>query len=199
MRTRWRRRRGADGERGAVMIEMAIVAIVLMILLAATFDFGMGFRSGLSTMEAARAGARIGSGAKATQTADFFLLTGLRSTLASSGLLDDVEMVAIFKSPNANGTVPPGCKTGTSGTCNVLTGQQLRDLAATHTGNINGSGCVTNATRRAWCPTDRNDVQADADYLGVWVRVEHDTMFRFTSDSFTVERTSIMRLEPRED
>lgn len=189
----------ADDERGAVLIELAMVSIVLMVLLAGAFDFGMAWRSGLATMEAARTGARTGSGLKSSVNADYDLLASTRAALECSGLRDEVTMVAIFRSDSVDGTVPAGCKPGGSGTCNVLTGAQLRGLASTPTGNINATGCVTNSVRRAWCPTTRNDVQLDADYLGVWVRVDHGSMFGFTQATFPIERTSIMRLEPRED
>jgi hypothetical protein len=48
------------GECGAEIIEMAIVAPLLMILIAGLFDFGMAFRSWEALTNAAREGARVG-------------------------------------------------------------------------------------------------------------------------------------------
>jgi Flp pilus assembly protein TadG len=52
--------RRACGERGAELIEMAIVTPVLLLIMAAIFDFAMMFRSWEVVTNAAREGARIG-------------------------------------------------------------------------------------------------------------------------------------------
>ena len=52
--SRWR------SERGAELIEFAIVAPILMLLLAGIFDFGMMFRTYEAVTNAAREGARVG-------------------------------------------------------------------------------------------------------------------------------------------
>jgi Flp pilus assembly protein TadG len=52
--------RRACGERGAELIEMAIITPVLLLIMAAIFDFAMMFRSWEVVTNAAREGARIG-------------------------------------------------------------------------------------------------------------------------------------------
>jgi Flp pilus assembly protein TadG len=52
--------RRAWGERGAELIEMAIVTPILLMILAGIFDFGMLFRSWEVVTNAAREGARVG-------------------------------------------------------------------------------------------------------------------------------------------
>ena len=52
--------RRAYGERGAELIEMAIITPVLLLIIAAIFDFAMMFRSWEVVTNAAREGARIG-------------------------------------------------------------------------------------------------------------------------------------------
>ena len=52
--SRWR------SERGAELIEFAIVAPILILLLAGIFDFGMMFRTYEAVTNAAREGARVG-------------------------------------------------------------------------------------------------------------------------------------------
>jgi Flp pilus assembly protein TadG len=52
--------RKACGERGAELIEMAIITPVLLLIIAAIFDFAMMFRSWEVVTNAAREGARIG-------------------------------------------------------------------------------------------------------------------------------------------
>jgi hypothetical protein len=57
MRSLWRARRS---ERGAELIEMAIVTPILLLILAGIFDFGFLFRSWQVVTNAAREGARVG-------------------------------------------------------------------------------------------------------------------------------------------
>jgi Flp pilus assembly protein TadG len=58
LRTLIRRRAGT--ERGAELIEMAIVTPILLLILAGIFDFGFLFRSWQVVTNAAREGARVG-------------------------------------------------------------------------------------------------------------------------------------------
>ena len=55
-----RRTRGARDERGAELIEMALVTPIFLIIIAAMFDFGFLFRNWEVATNAAREGARIG-------------------------------------------------------------------------------------------------------------------------------------------
>ena len=53
--------RRAGAERGAELIEMAIVTPVLLMIIAGIFDFGMMFRAWEIVTNAAREGARVGT------------------------------------------------------------------------------------------------------------------------------------------
>jgi len=55
-----RRRSSWRSERGAELIEFAMVAPILILLLAGIFDFGMMFRTYEAVTNAAREGARVG-------------------------------------------------------------------------------------------------------------------------------------------
>lgn len=193
------RRPGSDPEKGAVMVEFAFVALILLLLAAGTYDFGMAWRTGLEVNEGARAGARVGSSQGKKVTADFSLMTSVQATLDSSGVLDDVQRVIIFKSTNLDGKVPLACLNPTSpgGPCTVLNGDQMRALPTTEVGAINPvTGCILSSLRSSWCPTARDDVQQSAEYLGVWIEVEHDYMFPIIGDSTDVVRAAVMRIEP---
>jgi len=194
-----RRGRRADGERGAVLVEFALVGTLLVTILAGAYDLGQAWRSGLAVIESARAGARVGSSQGVSSNADFSLLSSMKAALSSSGTLDDVTRVVIFKSTTEDGAVPTTCRTATASTsspCNILTGAQLQALPASVGTALQANGCVINSVARDWCPTTRNDVQASADYLGVWVQIEHDHLFPIFGSSLTIERTAVMRLEP---
>lgn len=184
-----------------MLIEFALVAMILLALLAGAFDYGRAWRVGLATNEAARTGARVGSGQGDRHNADFSLLSGMKSALDSSGQLDNVTRVVLFKSQSDDGRVPSSCVTGNGGTnlCNILTGAQFRALPATVGGStLTATGCINNSTTKRYCPTTRNNLQVGADYLGVWVQVRYDFMFPVLRESQLVERTVVMRLEPKD-
>jgi Flp pilus assembly protein TadG len=54
------RKRGGRDERGAELIEMALVTPIFLIIIAAMFDFGFLFRNWEVATNAAREGARVG-------------------------------------------------------------------------------------------------------------------------------------------
>lgn len=196
-------------ERGAGLVEFAFIAMILLVLVAATFDYGFAWRSGLAVNESARAGARVGSGQSVSPGADYYALNSLRASLVASGVVDQVSKVVIYKSTTADGRVPSSClQASPSGTCNVLTGTQLKALTASSydlTISANpavaptGTGCLKTsaALRVGWCPNARsNNQDTGADYYGVYIESSYPRKFGAFGSSITVTRTAVMRLEP---
>lgn len=190
-----------NGERGAGLVELAVVALFLFLLAAGTFDYGMAWRSGIEANSGVRTAARTGSSAQDNRGADYDALSGMKAALASSGLLDDVERVVVFRADSATGTVPSACKTSATSICQTITGANFRTNweASPMTTATTTSGCLQIATAKNWCPTSRNSVAATADYYGVWVKVRHDYMFPIIGDDVLIERTAVLRIEPKED
>lgn len=183
------------GERGAVVVEMAIVAVLLITILGGAYDFGMGWRASLAANEAARAGARTGSSLGISVEADRSLLLSVQSALSSSGLLDEVQRVIVFDAGAANGKVPSTCITGTSsGACNIFTATQFKNIVATSP--LDAKGCISSSSRKGFCPLDRDKVQIQADSLGVWVRLRYEYQFGLLGNALTIDRQAVMRLEP---
>ncbi len=193
-------RRCGDRERGAVLVEFAFVGIILVVLLAGAYDYGMGWRVGLAANEGVRAGARVGSGQGNALSADYSLLSSMRAALESSGTLDQVERVIVFETASTAGTVPSACINGNGSgeECNILTGAQFRGFPDDVDDATDADGCISPAEAKSWCPDERVEVQLTADYLGVWVRIRHDHMFPLLGDSTLVDRKAVMRIEPEE-
>lgn len=196
---RRRGRRAARNERGAVLVEMAVVALLLVTLLAGTFDYGMAWRVGLATNEASRTAARVGSARSAERDADYAALSGAKAALDASGQLDKVQRVVIFRSLSANGRMPQSCRTGSGTGCQVITGDQFRTAWETRTMDqaTHPNGCLRVATSRSWCPTSRINAQSSADHYGVWIMLRQDHRFPIMGDGVDIERTTVMRLEPK--
>jgi len=196
-------------ERGAGLVELALVATLLFFLVASTFDYGFAWRAGLAVNESARAGARVGSGQALSRGADYYALNSVKSSLTSSGIIDNVEKVVIFKATTADGRVPASCLAATpTGTCNVLTGAQVKALTAASYDVVisadpgtapTGTGCLksTAAQRVGWCPNARsNNQDTGSDYMGVYIQMSYPRKFGAFGSSISVSRTAVMRLEP---
>lgn len=196
-------------QRGAGLVEFAFISMILVVLVASTFDYGFAWRAGLAVNESARAGARVGSGQAVSPGADYYALNSLRSSLISSGVVDQVTKVVIFKSTTTDGRVPSTCLTASpTGTCNVLTGAQLQALTASSYDltisadpavKPTGTGCLKTsaATRVGWCPNARSNSQdTGADYYGVYIEASYPRKFTAFGSSISITRTAVMRLEP---
>jgi len=192
------RRRREDGERGAVMIEFALVGMLLATMAFGTIEFGYGWRSSMSVLTAARAGARSVASMGTDNQSDYFALTSIRTNLDSAGLLDGVQRVVIYKADATDGDPPAVCTgtiTATTAKCNVYTGDQVRSVAA---GQFSATtGCMTAATVKNYCPNGRITAQGTADSIGVYVQARQKSLTGFFGGAgFLASRDAVMRMEP---
>lgn len=196
---RRRRSHSVRDERGAVMTEFAILAMVLAVLLAGIVEFGFTWHDKLEVETAARAGARVGSSMGNDRYADYALLQGVKSALTDIGL-GNVDYVVVYNASAVNGAIPTGCSgsapSSQSGKCNVYTGAELQSLTqASFTGTA--TSCGATAPDRFWCPTSRQDVQTlGTDYVGIWVKAKRSATTRMFGSSFTMTARAVMRVEP---
>jgi len=196
-------------QHGIVFVELAFVGMFLTIFVAGVFDFGFAWRSGLAMTEATRAAARVGSSQGDSPGADYFAMTSMQASLVAASKMDDVQQVVIFPASTADGKVPTTCTTTSpTGVCNVLNGAQLKALNANSfvTGTTDdpatGTGCLRGGSysmRAQWCPTSRSNVQASADYMGVWIKYRHRYLFPVMGSYKDITRTTVMRLEPEQN
>ena len=192
------RQRADDGERGAVIVEFALVAMLLATLAFVTIEYGYGWRSSMSVLTAARAGVRSVSSMGTDNQADYFALTSIRANLDSAGLLEGAQRVVIHRADATNGDPPAACTatplTTTTALCNVYTGDQLRLVAA---GQFAATGCMTAATVKNYCPSTRQTAQGTADPIGVYVQARQKSLTGFFGGAgFLASRDAVMRMEP---
>lgn len=187
---------------GATLVEMALLVPVLILLATATFDLGMAWRAGIALSGAVRGGARTGSNLGPNNQADVNILTSVRASLNSAGLLSSVNWVIIYQSTDANGTLPAACLAGTATTgCDRISGANFQAMLPSYTSAqfttyFNTNGCLKVASPANYCPTSRNNTPYTADYLGVWVQLTRNDVFPAVGTSITIKRQAIMRLEP---
>ena len=199
---RWLRHRRGD-ERGAVIIEMAFVASLVLVPLAmGVLEFGLLWRDNLTMTSAVRAGARVGSGAGDARLSDFTVLQAVKASAAPLGR-DRVDKVVIYRVTTAGGAVPAACAAAAPGaivpteSCNIYSGDDVWDLVETDfTGTLD---CGTSPDA-AWCPLLREtDLSIGPDSIGVWMRVNHTWVSGLFGDAgLTLTDSAVMRLEPPE-
>lgn len=185
-------------ERGAALVEFAIILPLFVVLAFGTIEFGAAWSNKLKVETAARAGARVGSNLGDARLADWGLLQSVRAALTEIGL-DNVDYVVVYKASATNGAVPAACKssppTAQTNLCNVYTGAQLGSLTPADFGGT--STCANNAPDRFWCPLNREDVQhLGTDYLGVWILADSPTVTDLFGSPLNLSASAVMRLEP---
>ena len=195
------KRRRAEGDRGAALVEFTLMAPVLALIVAGVLEFGLAWRDSMTVSNALRAGARVGSNAGRERAADYTILKSVEAAMAevpSSRIL----RVIVYKAATSNSTVPANCLAvagsgGVAGSCNVYRTSDLARPASDFTASCTGNS--GSAPDRYWCPTGRQATQAlGADYLGVYMEVQYTYVTKlFPGSGITIHDRAVMRLEPR--
>lgn len=183
-------------DRGAALLELAIIAPVLLLLAFGVAEFGYQWVAANRVASAVATAARVASTSGSVADADRNILLTLQASLPAS-MLDDVVQVVIFQS-NANGDIAPPCAdpatpegngqaTGAL-RCNVYDGARLtQDLDA-----INFDALDNN-----WEPESRRDrLVHPPDYIGVRVVVTSSTLTNTFWGDQRIIRQSIYRIAP---
>jgi Flp pilus assembly protein TadG len=186
------------GDRGAALVEFALVGMLLVVLLFGTVEFGLAWQDRNVVETTARAGARVASSMGDDRYADWNALQSVKAAVNDVGL-SNVDYVIVYKSATVDGAVPSAClgatPTSQSGSCNVYTGAQLQTLTvANFTGTLS---CTGSSPDLAWCPTTRQTLQAlGTDYVGVYIKAKHDMITQLFGSTLSLTTNAVMRIEP---
>lgn len=182
------RRRDTD-DRGAALIEFALVFTLLLTLALGAFEYGMLFRDWLSVTVSAREGGRVAASAATFGQADCVILEATAGALQSltSGSLTQVHIYRSSASgsyPGATSSFTRRYRPGIPGEPGLIacTGSQWFPL------HLGGS----------WAPAARNNSGVNADWIGVRVDFEHEwlTDFLWFSGTASFSDDAIFRMEP---
>jgi hypothetical protein len=181
-------------ERGAALVEFALVLPVLMLLVFGAFEYGMFFKDYLTVSNTTRTGARVGSAAGSSADADYQILQAVKAAAtALPGGSNSIQQISIYKSTSAGGGPTATCQTGSSATdkCNTYTASAFSQPSSKF-------GCGGGSLDSVWCPTTRIDSQAvGPDYVGVWVKTTHGFVTKLFGSSRAITDSVVMRIEPR--
>jgi Flp pilus assembly protein TadG len=183
-----------DRERGTALVEFALVAPVLMLLIFGAFEYGLFFKDYLTVSNTTRTGARVGSAAGSSADADYQILQAVKAAAtALPGGSNSIQTITIYKATAAGGGPTANCQTASSSSdrCNTYT-------ASAFAQPLSKFGCGTGSIDSTWCPTTREDSQAvGPDYIGVWVKTTHGFVTKLFGASKTITDSVVMRIEPK--
>lgn len=195
--TRRSPRRRARTERGAILVEFALISTILVTLVVGVLEIGSAWSDYQSLNQASRSGARVVSQVGVAGEADSQGLLAIEAALGP--LAGDVTRIVVYEA-DTDGNMPVACETATAGysgtaNCNVYDATSLANLT---TPGWWGSGTSCGSADGNWCaPTDRSDNLNAATYVGVVVEVERDYLTGlFGGGTQAMSEATVMRVEP---
>jgi len=181
-------------ERGATMLEFALVVPLLLLLAFGTAEMGLAWVANNRTEGSTSTAARIAASSGSLVEADRSVLQSLKSSLPQEQL-DRLDRVVIFKPTNAGGGIPDDCikavgsldESGVPKQCNTYAGATLQGAIPADLG----------ASDDSWAPATRKDrLSGPPDYIGVWIRTTYTTKTGTFFRDMTITKTSIYRIQP---
>ncbi len=196
--------RRRDRERGSSLVEAAIVAPLVFLLIYGVMETGYAFFGRETVNNMSVVGARSGSGEANDVLADYAILQSVKSGATGIGT-NRITMVVVYRATSPDERVPTACKTGSVTNtasirgCNRYLSGDLA-LAADQFGCVGPPGPTTKKDNY-WCPTTRKTAlqgsNGPPDYIGVYVEAEHQNLTGLLGDSFTFTTDTVIRIEPR--
>lgn len=188
------RNKRAKGERGAALVEAALITPVFLLLLFGVFEWSYAFLDRLTIKNASLSAARVASSEGLNGSADYNILqTAKRSSAAiRSG---QVQLVVVYEASSYSASVPAGCLTASQvGSCNRYTGSDFN-------APLSSFGCGTGKLDNAYCPTTMRKVaqggpNGPPDYVGVYIQGLHNNVTGLFGESVTFKSDTVIRLEP---
>lgn len=181
------RRDGSDDERGAILVETAIVITVILTLLFGIAEFGMAIRTKHGLSEASRSGARVAASMPREDGFDEAAANAVRAAVHNAVPDDQLRNLVIYRADPDTGDPMSGDLTNCSQCFRYVWDDGLDDWSP-----VGGS---------SWAAADQYACGGVGltDYVGVHVSGEYDFISAFWSDALTLSSRAIMRLEPITD
>jgi len=177
-RSAFRRR----NQRGAALVEAAIVFIPLCVIVFGIIEYGFVFKDSLTLSSATRAGARAASAQPQTASSTFFpFVSSATAKAATAGKFKAGDQMWIYKA-DANGAASTNCTTDCVKYTYGASGWAAPSSFNWDTANVNA--CLGGST-----------TGGNIDSVGVRLELSHDAITGFFSNLKLHERT-VMKFEP---
>jgi Flp pilus assembly protein TadG len=178
LRTRIRR----GSEAGAALVETALSALFLLVIMAGVMEYGHLFGGTIDVASATRSAAFVGAATTDQVVSDAKILASIQQ--APGANRDNIKRVVIFRA-DATGQPPAACLTAypapSGQACNVYL---TSDLSKTDS---------QLASLQRWPPASR---APGTDNLGVYVAVERKRFFKLVSSPENYADKYVVRIEP---
>ena len=194
-----RRTRSDQSERGAVVVEFAILAPLLVLILFGAAELGFAWQTASKAETSVAGAARVAAQVRGDSMADFEILRSVAGGMSDK--VDDLERVVIYNSTSTDGRVPAACLSGSAlanggvaGVCSVYRGSFVSSVSATDFSTAPG-GC---RTANMWCPAQRVDPPDVSYFIGIHVVVDHAQVVGFLpGGDRDIGAFAVARMEPR--
>jgi len=193
-------------DRGAILAEAALITPVFIALIFGIIEFGGAFRDYLTVANSASQGTRMAAIQGNTATADWTILQAVKK---ASGAMpqSQIDRIVIFKATGASSTVPPICKTASSGNstvgteCNIFLPADIALGTMPVTWVCPGTASQASNPIAYWCATNRKVNVAGSggppDYVGIYIQTTHPWVTGLFGRNVTLSDTSVTQLEPQ--
>ena len=181
--SRLRRFDGAS-ERGAVLVEAAILLPLVLIITFGMIEFSSAYQSSSTATAAARAGARVASAEAKNST---YAVDAAKAASSALRVIPNNEPVEMWVYQD-NGNGYPASGNFTNCTTNCIKYTWNTSTRSFDTSNPSGGG---------WPAASQNACQqAGWDSVGVYVKVNHKFLTKLFGASITLADHAVFRLEP---
>jgi Flp pilus assembly protein TadG len=174
-------------ERGAVLVEAALVLPLLIVLVLGIVEYSVAFNKSATVANASRAGARTATAIPKDSQYSVKAAEAVASALTSLGS-EAPQEVWIYKVAAGTDDDPIG---GGFGSCTDCVGYAWNPAA---------KAFVTSAPLggNAWTANEQNACvdSSHPDRLGVYVKAKHKYLSGVFGNERTIEHRTVMRLEP---
>lgn len=170
----------ARTELGAVLVETAIVALVLLTISFGIVEFGLLMRQVNEAASSVRSGVRVATSSGSDANADLNILQSMKNS--NVGLSGEITEVMIFRADSATGRPIGPCQNfqPTPNNCNVYDAS-----------DVDNPGVVSSKAN-SWQSSTRI---SGVDYIGISIRGEHTFITNFFGESQNFTDSSVVRLD----
>lgn len=182
---------GRRDDRGATLVEAALVYALLFLALFAVVELGLAFKDWLSVSHAAREGARAGATYGDDPTADIQILRDVERTLAPAGIADGMN-VRVFEATPLGESTSYSYAPGTG--CASI-------IIPALPGCCDWTPCPepfrVNYVTPEWNPDDRDVEAPTTDRIGVEVAFTHQWLTSYFVPSTDFTTATDFQIEPQ--
>ena len=171
-------------ERGAALVEFALILPILVLLTFGIVEFSSAYHDSSQTADAARAGGRVGS-AQATSTGYATSVVNAVNAALSTMPKDAPKELWIYKA-NSKGYPGTGTDFSTCGS-NCIKYTWNPSARAFNAANPQGGG---------WPASSHQVCHEPFDEIGVYVKVDHRFVTKMFGAGITLTDHSVFRFEP---